>query len=480
MIANEGDSGRGGGGMAGERAALAAAIIASAMGFIDGSLVALAMPAIRADLGADLVAAQWIANSYMLALSAFVLPGGAAGDVFGIRSGFALGGLGFVGASLACAAAPDAATLIAMRGVQGLAAALMVPASLSLVATRFPPERRGQAIGTWAAFSALTTALGPVIAGLALSAGDDTVWRALFAVNLPAGAAVLLLLRAVPGDRPSHDRRPDLVGAVLAALALGLIAYGLTEFGLPPARRSLPPVFTLGFGGATFALFLVHQWRAAQPMMPLGLFADRSFAGITAYTLLQYAGFGAVAFFLGMSLIAGWDVPEWQAALASLPIAVMVFALGRFAGTLADRVGPRLPLAGGALLTAIGCGLLAATFPWHRLWSATVPSMIVAGAGMGLLVGPLSSAAMQAAPGAEAGVASGINNAVARVASLLAVALFGALAAQVHGRAGGDGQFGAPGHAAASDAAFAVIAYGAMALCVAAAAVAWLTQAKRT
>ena len=227
------------------------------MGFIDGSVVSLAMPAIRADLGASLVDAQWISNAYMLFLSALVLLGGAAGDVFGVRNIFATGIAVFMAMSLACALSTDAQMLIVMRAAQGIGAALMVPGSLAIIAKSYPAATRGRAIGTWAAFSSLTTSMGPFIGGMVLSFGADWMWRLIFAINVPIGLVALgLLYWRVPPDRPTHRRRLDIPGAVLATAGLGVMAWGLTSFGLPESARRVSPFVWLR--GGTCAVRRLH------------------------------------------------------------------------------------------------------------------------------------------------------------------------------------------------------------------------------
>ena len=311
------------------------------MGFIDGSVVALAMPAIRADLGASLVDAQWISNAYMLFLSALVLLGGAAGDVFGVRNIFATGIALFMAMSLACALSTDAEMLIVTRAAQGIGAALMVPGSLAIIAKSYPAAMRGRAIGTWAAFSSLTTSMGPFIGGMVLSFGADWMWRLIFAINVPIALVALgLLYWRVPPDRPTQRRRLDIPGAVLATAGLGVMASGLTSFGLPESARRVSPFVWLAAGLALFGGFILWEWRARAPMVKLELFRSRAFSGANVFTLILFFAFNAVLFFLPMTLVSAWGRPEWQASLVMVPLslAIAVFS-GRAGGspTESDR-----------------------------------------------------------------------------------------------------------------------------------------------
>lgn len=473
------------------RIVLVAAILASSMGFIDGSVVALAMPAIRADIGGSLIDAQWITNAYMLFLSSLVLIGGASGDVFGVRNIFAGGVALFMAASLLCALSPDVSMLIAIRALQGIGAAFMVPGSLAIIAKAYPADTRGAAIGTWAAFSSLTTAMGPVLGGLVLSLGPAWMWRAIFAINVPAALVVLaLLFFKVPLDRPSQGRRLDIPGAVLATLGLGLFSWGLTAFGLPRGQQHLPPLLWLLIGAAAFAAFILWERFARSPMVKLALFRSRAFSGANLYTLVLFFGFNAVLFFLPMTVVGGWGLPEWKASLLFLPVSISIAALSRLTGRAADRVGPRLFLTAGALLVGFAYAALGLTMPLMRLWSVTLPVMVFAGLGMALLVSPLSSAVMNAVPDTDTGLASGVNNAVARAAGLMAIAALGAVAGLVFdgmmGEAAAKVSFGvSPGETlerateatrvAATNTAFAIVAMIASAACLIAALIAWFS-----
>ncbi|MDI6025721.1 MFS transporter [Corticibacterium sp. UT-5YL-CI-8] len=417
---------------------LVSAILASSMGFIDGSVVSLAMPVIRRDLDASLIDAQWISNAYMLFLAALVLLGGAAGDVFGIRRIFVAGIAFFVATSIGCTFATSAEMLIGMRAAQGIGAAFMVPSSLAIIAKSYPPDIRGKAIGQWAAFSSLTTALGPFVGGMVLSIGADWVWRLVFAINLPIGAVALwMLLAKVPDDRPAEHRRLDWPGAALATGGLGFIAWGLTDFGVAPESQLASPWLWVCIGVALFAVFIAWERRAAEPMVKLELFASRAFSGANLYTLVLYFGFTAVLFFLPMTVVSGWGVPEWQVSLVFLPLSASIALFSSAAGRLADRIGPRLPLTLGAAIVCVAYTGLTLSFDAMQLWTVTFPFLVLSGIGMACLVSPLSTAVMMATPDEDTGLASGINNAVARAAGLLAVAGLGAIAGIVFGAMAG-------------------------------------------
>lgn len=474
------------------RFVLVTAILASGMGFIDGSVVSLAMPVIRSDLGATLVDAQWIGNSYMLFLSALVLLGGAAGDVYGVRNIFAWGIAVFIATSLACAVAPDAEMLIAMRALQGIGAAFMVPGSLAIIAKAYPAESRGRAIGLWAAFSSLTTAGGPFIGGMVLSFGAEWMWRLIFAINVPIGLfAIGLLLARVPRDRPPEERRLDLAGAFLATLGLGLMAWGLTNFGVPENERIVAPWLWVAAGFVVFTIFVGWERHAAMPMVKLALFRSKAFSGANIYTLILFFALNAILFFLPMTVLTGWNVTEWEASLLVVPLSLFIAVFSGRAGRLADRIGPRLPLTIGAALVGISYAGLAATMPTMRLWEVTFPILLLQAAGMSMLVSPLSAAVMLATPDSDTGLASGINNAVARAAGLMAVAALGAVASLVFASVLGGNMVGiefgaipaAPLEAdvetlriAATNHAFQSIAWVSALMCLAAAAVAWATQ----
>lgn len=477
------------------RFVLIAAILASSMGFIDGSVISIAIPAIRADLGATLADAQWVSNGYLLFLSALILLGGAAGDRFGLRNTFGLGIALFVVASIICALAPTPLVLVIARGVQGTGAAFMVPGSLAIIAKAYPREERGRAIGIWAAASSLTTIGGPIIGGFMLTALGEWSWRLVFAINLPLGLVALALLwfRVAP-DRPEDGRRLDVIGAALATLGLMLIAYGLTGDG----SESVPPLsHTIVWCGAGFVIaviFVIWEARAAAPMLPLRLFANVRFSGANGLTFALYFALGGTMFFLPMTMIGGWRETPATVSLALLPLGLALTALSSFSGKWADQVGPGPLIALGSLIVALAFAGLGWTAPMHAVWLAVLPCMVLLGLGMGLVVSPLSTAVMTSVGDEDTGVASGVNNAVARVAGLMAVALLGAVIAPVFETALGAAAelpifFGMAAEGlsrqeealrlAATDAAFAVVAYITAALSLVSAVVAWLTQERK-
>ena len=430
---------------------LLAAILASALGFIDGTVIAIALPAIRAGLGASLTEAQWINNAYLLPLGALILLGGALGDRFGLVRVFAAGIAVFVVASLVCAVAPSGEAMIGARVIQGVGAAMMVPGSLALIARAYPEEERGRAIGIWAAASSLTTALGPVLGGLVLSLGGPEMWRAIFAVNLPVGGlAIWLILSRVGRDSARQDHPLDLPGAVLITAALGLIALGLTAASEGHDAVRIGPV---ALGAVAFAAFVLWERRAAHPMVPPELFRNRSFAAANLATFLIYFAFSTLVFFLPMTLIAGWGVDELRASATFAPLSVFIPLLSARAGALAGRIGPAPLIAGGSALMALAFVALVFVLPSEAFLTGLMPVMAVFGFAMGLLVAPLSTAIMAGVPADRSGTASGVNNAVSRVAGLIAVALMGSLIGALYLQAGGQASFGAfsdtDGHGAA-------------------------------
>jgi len=478
---------------------LIAAILASALGFIDGSILAIAIPAIRTDLSASLIDAQWISNAYALTLSALILVGGAAGDRFGLRKTFIAGIVLFVVASMACAVAPDAKTLIAFRAIQGVGAAVMVPCSLAIIAKAYPKAERGQAIGIWAAASALTTALGPVIGGFVLSSFEPGIWRAIFAINLPLGGlAVFILVAKVPPDFPAARRALDLPGAGLATLGFGALAFGLTALsGEDPSSGAAAAIVAIGVGLTVLAIFVFWELRQRDPMVELRLFANGPFSGANIVTFFLYFSLSAIMFYLPMLLITGWGLTSAEVGFTFVPLSAAIALFSRRIGRWSDRVGPRMPITLGCLLVAIAFGGLAAIagLRLQAFWAGVFPMMVVMGFGMALVVSPLSTAIMTAVEDRDTGAASGINNAVSRIAGLIAVAAMGAVAASVYAMWIGDHSAQAPpGYGepvreklapaleatrlAASDSAFAAVAVITALLCIVSALVAWISVAR--
>ena len=447
------------------RYVLIAAILASSLGFIDGSVVSIAVPAIRENLSASLSQVQWINNSYLLVLSALILTAGTIGDRFGLRRVFGLGILVFLVASVGCALAGSPQVLIVARCVQGVGAALMIPGSLAIISKAYPKEERSRAIGIWAAFSALTTALGPVLGGAVLSFGGEAAWRLIFAVNVPIGAVALWILAfRVPPDQPGEATPLDLPGSVLAFVGLGLVAWALTgastDGGIPSARHLL----SFGAAGAaTLGLFLWVESRTLHPMMPLDLFRIRAFSASNAVTFLLYFALSAVLFYLPMTLISGWGLGAAETGVIFVPLTVAVAIGSGPVGRLSKQTGPRPLIAAGAAMVAAAYAGLAVGIGWQSFWGLVFPAMCVMGLGMALVVAPLSTAVMGSVGDEFAGAASGINNAVSRIAGLIAVALMGGIASVSYSAAGGAFAFGQTANGiateiAATNNAFAVIA----------------------
>jgi EmrB/QacA subfamily drug resistance transporter len=430
---------------------LAATILASAMAFIDGSVVTIALPVLQRDLGAGLAELQWVVNGYTLFLGALILIGGAAGDRLGRRRVFVWGIAVFAAASLACALAPGAPALIAARAVQGVGAALMVPQSLAIIAASFPAEVRGRAIGTWAGASAITTALGPAVGGLLI---DTLGWRSAFWINLPLSvAAVWLALRYVRESRAEAEPGPlDVAGAALAVAACGLATLGLTRLAEPETAGPAAGLL-IAAGAVAGVLFVGAERRAAAPLVPLALFRVRTFAGANVMTLFLYGALTGVMFLLPFELIGRRGLTAAEVGLTLMPLGLIIGLLARRMGALADRIGARPLLVGGSVLVALAAAGLAAGA--DGFVAGVAAPVVVLSAGMAMVVAPLTTVVMNAAPDRLSGAASGVNNAASRVAGLFAVALVGALAALVFGAAAGSpearfGIFPEPGTRAAA------------------------------
>ena len=399
------------------RLILIATVLASSMAFIDGSVVNVALPKIQASLGASGAAATWVMNAYLLMLGALVLVGGAAADRFGRRRVLVVGIGLFAVASIVCGAAPGIGLLIAARAVQGVGAALLTPASLAILGSSFSDSERGQAIGAWAAIGAVTTAGGPLLGGWLV---DGVSWRAIFFLNIPlALAASFLALRYIPESRDPKAKGLDGLGAGLAVSGLGLVTWSLTE----ASSRGfgwLPLKLALAAGVAALVLFIGWEARTKSPMVPLSLFRSRDFLGANLLTLFLYFALGGSLFFLPFELIRLQGYSATRAGAVFLPFSAVMALFSAPAGRLSDRIGPRLPLTAGPLIAAAGFLLLARA--GGAYWTGILPATLVLAAGMTLSVAPLTTTVMASVGADHAGAASGINNAVARIAGLLAVA----------------------------------------------------------
>jgi EmrB/QacA subfamily drug resistance transporter len=410
-----------------------ATTLGSAMAFIDGSVVNVALPAIEKDLATSVTVIQWVVNAYELCLAALLLIGGAAGDQFGRRRLFVIGIISFAAASLWCGLAPNATQLILARAFQGVGAACLIPCSLAIIGAVFSETERGQAIGTWAGFSAIAAAIGPLLGGWIV---DHSIWRVIFLINpLLAIATIWITLRHVPETWDSQAVRGlDWRGALLALAGLGSFVFGLIA--LPVSGwRDLGVAGSLLIGSMLLVAFVREEARSPDPMMPLELFRSRTFTGVNLLTLLLYAALGGAFFFLPFDLIQVHGYSATMAGAAFLPLTIVMAVLSRWSGGLLDRVGARLPLIVGPTIAAVGFGLLALPGPEGSYWTTFLLPITILGLGMAVSVAPLTATVLNAVPAHRAGVASGVNNAVASVASLLAVALFGAIAISEFDRA---------------------------------------------
>lgn len=407
------------------RLVLGATILGSAMAFIDGSVISIIAPAIQQGFNTDLTHLQWVSNAYTLLLGALILVGGGLGDRLGRRRIFILGVAVFAAASLACALAPTVQALIAARAVQGVGAALLVPQSLAIISACFPKEVRGRAIGTWAAASAVTTALGPPLGGFLV---DLVSWRAAFWINLPLAAGTIALAwNAVPDNAADETGRPvDWTGAVLAVLGFGALTYALTsgiETGANPAM-----LIGAGLAGlALIAVFVLWERRAAEPLMPPDLFRSPMFTGTNLVTVFLYGALSAVLFLMPFDLIVRRGFSATEVGIIMLPFGLIIGAFSRLAGSLSDQYGPRRFLIAGPLLVGIATVVLATNI--HNLWVGVVLPVFLFSAGMAVAVSPLTTAVMNSVPDARSGAASGINNAASRLAGVFAIALIGSVAA---------------------------------------------------
>jgi EmrB/QacA subfamily drug resistance transporter len=400
---------------------LLATVLGSSLAFIDATVVNIALPTIGRDLDSDAAGLQWTVNGYALSLASLILLGGSLGDRYGRRRVFLAGVAWFAVASLLCGLAPTVELLVAARILQGIGGALLTPGALAILEASFAPEDRSRAIGAWSGLAGIGGALGPFLGGWLVEIGN---WRYIFLINVPVAVLVILVAaRHVPESRnPSAARAFDAIGLVTGAAGLGGLTYGFTAW--PAAGPGDPVVLTaLAVGVTGLAAFVVAERRSAHPMLPLAIFRSPAFSGANVVTFLVYAANGGVFFLVVVNLQVVAGFPALVSGIALLPVTVLMLLLSARAGALAQRIGPRLPMTAGPLICAAALAWLAMVGPGASYWADVLPPVIVFGLGLALQVAPLTATALGALDDAYAGVASGVNNAVARAAGLLSVAV---------------------------------------------------------
>lgn len=411
---------------------IAATVLGSGIAFLDGTVINVALPTIGREIGGGLAIQQWVLDGYLLTLGALLLLGGAAGDRYGRRRVFLIGLVAFTAASLACGLAPSGGTLILARLIQGVGAAALVPSSLALIHGGIRPEDRGRAIGLWAGMSGVASALGPFIGGWLVDAGS---WRWVFFINVPvAFVAVAVTLRHITESRdPTASGRPDLLGAAAVTVGLAGVTYALIE-----GPRQGWGALTIGaavVGAAALAMFPVIERRQPRPLLPLRIFRSAQFSGANLTTFAVYAAMGAAMFLLALQLQQTLGYSALAAGSATLPMTLVMMLAAPRIGALLERTGPRLLMTLGPLVSAIGLTLMARITPGAGYLTDVLPAVIVFGAGMAITVTPLTATVLAAVSENHVGAASGVNNAISRIASLLAVAVLPA-AAGISGAAG--------------------------------------------
>lgn len=406
---------------------LTTTIFGSGLAQLDGSVVNVALPRIGSNLHAGLTSLQWTLNAYTLTLSGLLLLGGSLGDRMGRRLIFVIGVIAFTLASVGCAAAPTIDVLIGMRAVQGVGAALLTPGSLAILQAVFRREDRAAAVGAWSGIGGVATAFGPVLGGVLVGVAPWG-WRLVFLINLPIAVFVIALaLRHVPETRDAQTHgRVDVIGAALASAGLAGIIYGLTE---GPARGwGVLAVGAVGLGVALLVSFIILESRLADPLLPLGLFRERQFSAANAVTFAVYAALSGGVFLLPVALQKVSGFSPVAAGSALLPLTFIMLLLSARMGRLATRIGPRIPMAVGPIIAGVGISMFAFLGPKSTYWTGVLPPMIVFGLGLAITVAPLTATALAAAPDHNAGIASAVNNDIARIGGLLAVAVLPGLA----------------------------------------------------
>jgi EmrB/QacA subfamily drug resistance transporter len=399
---------------------LAATILGSSMVFIDGTVVNIALPVVQAELHANAIDMQWVVNAYTLFLAALMLVGGSLGDLYGRKLVFLIGTAIFTLASVWCGFTPDVHQLVIARGIQGMGSALLTPGSLSLISATFDREHRGAAIGTWSAFTTITTAAGPALGGLIV---QYLSWRWIFFINVPLALAVIAItFWGVPESREDIAvRRLDVAGAALATLGLGALTIGLVDAGTM-GWGNLQVIALLAGGVVALCAFIAVEARAPEPMMPLELFRSRTFSAVNLATFLLYGALGAVLYLVPFDLIQIQHYTPTAAGLSIAPFVVLMVPLARWTGGMISRYGPKTFLLVGPAIAGCGFALYALPGVGGSYWMTFFPAIAVVGLGMGLTVVPLTTTVLESVPTQHVGVASAINNAVSRSASLFAVA----------------------------------------------------------
>lgn len=399
---------------------IAAAVLGSGVAFLDGSVVNVALPALRDDLHMNVAQLQWTLDSYLVTLTALLLLGGSLGDIIGRRRVFVGGLIGFAAASCICGIAPNATTLIAARAVQGAAGAFLVPGSLAIISATFHDTDRSRAIGAWSGLAGAVSAIGPFVGGFMI---DAVSWRLIFFINVPLViVAVVIALRHVPESRDEDAKAPDWLGAAAITIALAAAAFALIQRGSSTLIAGIVAV-------VAFAAFIAIERAVDEPMLPLSVFSNRQFTGANLVTFVVYAALGGTffLFILQLQLRLGYSAVEAGVALS--PVTLLMMLLSARTGALAQRIGPRIPMTLGPIVAAAGLALLGRIRPGSTYAVSVLPAVLIFGAGLVLTVAPLTSAVLAAADDRHVGVASGVNNAVARLGGLIAVAALPAVAA---------------------------------------------------